>query len=60
MSVPLYKVFWLWVPFVMSPSETSELLCAFPFGKVEQALHGEKIISIIFGSNIYFPFFITH
>ena len=40
----------------MSPSETSELLCAFPFGKVEQAIDGEKINPIILESNIYFPF----
>ena len=56
MSIPLYKVFWLWVQSVTSPSETSELLCAFPSGKVEQAIHGEKINPIILGSNIYFPF----
>lgn len=52
MYVPLYKVFWLWVRSVMSPSETSEPLCAFPSGKVEQAIHEEKINAIILGSNI--------
>lgn len=36
----------------MSPSETSELLCAFPSGKVEQAIRGDKINPIILGSNI--------
>lgn len=50
MSVPLYKVFWLWVQSVTSPSETSELLCAFPSGKAEQAIYGEKINPIILGS----------